>query len=56
MAVPNQACGLSTFDKRVMAKCPPNPNAIRSVVFSRDNLSVVNGATTEIQISLLNFL
>ncbi len=55
MAVPNQVCGLSTFDKRVMAKCPPNPNAIRSVVFSRDNLSVVNGATTEIQISLLNF-
>lgn len=55
MAVPNQACGLTTFDKRLMAKCPPNPNAIRSIVFSRDNLAVVNGAATEIQISLLNF-
>jgi hypothetical protein len=55
VAVPKQACGLTTFDKRLMAKCPPNPNAIRSIVFSRDNLAVVNGATTEIQISLLNF-
>ncbi len=53
MAVPNQPCGLTNFDSRLVSKCPPNPNAIRSIIFSRDNLSVVNGASTEIQISLL---
>ncbi len=53
MAVPNQPCGLTNFDSRLVSKCPPNPNAIRSIVFSRDNLSVVNGASTEIQISML---
>ena len=53
MAVPNQPCGLTTFDKR-MPTCPPNPNSIRSIIFQKNNLSVVSGATTEIDISLLN--
>jgi hypothetical protein len=53
VAVPNQPCGLTTFDKR-MPTCPPNPNSIRSIIFQKNNLSVVSGATTEIDISLLN--
>lgn len=53
MSIPNQQCGLTNFDRR-FPTCPPNPNAIRSIVFSRDNLSVVNGPSTEIEISLKN--
>lgn len=58
MSIPNQICGISTFSGSI-SKCPPNPNAIRSIVFSRDNnganMSVVNGAVTEIQLSLGKF-
>lgn len=58
MSIPNQICGISTFSGPI-SKCPPNPNAIRSVVFSRDsngaNLAVVNGAATEITLSLGKF-
>jgi hypothetical protein len=53
VAVPNQPCGLTTFDKR-LPTCPPNPNSIRSIIFQKNNLSVVSGATTEIDISLLS--
>ena len=49
MSVPNQFCGLS------ISKCPPNPNAIRAIVFSKDNLTVSNGSATEIQIPLSKF-
>jgi len=55
VGVPNQLCGLNNFDKRLVQKCPPNANAIRSIVFQKDNLAVVNGANTEIQVPLLNF-
>jgi hypothetical protein len=55
VAIPNQCLGLSTFAGSI-SKCPPNPNAIRAIVFTKcDNLSVVNGAATEIQISLTPF-
>jgi hypothetical protein len=55
VSVPNQPIGLTNFSGAI-SKCPPNPNAIRSIVFTKcDNLSVVNGAATEIQISLTNF-
>ncbi len=55
MALPNQPIGLTNF-KGSISKCPPNPNAIRAIVFTKcDNLSVVNGANTEIQISLTSF-
>ena len=55
MSIPNQPIGLTNF-KGSISKCPPNPNAIRAIVFTKcDNLSVVNGAKTEIQISLTDF-
>ncbi len=55
MAVPNQPIGLTNF-KGTISRCPPNPNAIRAIVFTKcDNLSVVNGANTEIQIPLTSF-
>jgi len=52
VAVPNQPCGLTVFDRRLPV-CPPDPNSIRSIIFQKNNLSVVSGATTEIDISLL---
>lgn len=55
MALPKQTIGLTNF-KFSISKCPPNPDAIRAIVFTKcDNLSVVNGANTEIQIPLTNF-
>ena len=54
MAIPNQPCGLTNFDKR-LPLCPPNSNSIRSIVFTKDNLSVISGPNTETQISLKNF-
>ena len=55
MAVPNQTIGLTNFTGSFSA-CPPNPNAIRAITFTKcSNLSVVNGATTEIQIDLSSF-
>ena len=54
MSLPKQQIGLTNFSGSVNC-CPPNPDAIRAIVFSRDNLAVVNGATTEIQIPLDKF-
>ncbi len=55
MALPKQTVGLTNF-KLSISKCPPNPDAIRAIVFTKcDNLSVVNGANTEIQIPLTKF-
>ena len=54
MSLPKQPIGLTNFSGSVNC-CPPNPDAIRAIVFSRDNLAVVNGATTEIQIPLDKF-
>lgn len=36
-------------------KCPPNPFAIRSIVFRNNNLQVIYGANTEISIPLNSF-
>jgi hypothetical protein len=37
-------------------RCPPNPYAVRAIKFTKcDNLSVVNGAVTELTQSLSNF-
>ena len=54
MSLPNQFCGLSSYTGSI-SKCPPNPNAIRAIVFQREGLAVVNGANTEIQVSLQKF-
>ncbi len=54
MSIPNQSCGITTFTGSI-SKCPPNPNAIRAIVVQRDNLAVINGADTEIQVSLSKF-
>jgi len=55
VSAPKQTIGLTNFSGSI-SKCPPNPDAIRSIVFTKcDNLSVVNGAATEIQISLTKF-
>lgn len=54
MSLPKQQIGLTNFSGSVNC-CPPNPDAIRAIVFIRDNLAVVNGATTEIQIPLDKF-
>lgn len=55
MSLPKQSIGLTNFYTSI-SRCPANPDAIRSIVFTKcDNLSVVNGAATEIQISLTKF-
>ena len=55
MSAPKQTIGLTNFAFSI-SKCPPNPDAIRSIVFTKcDNLAVVNGANTEILIPLTNF-
>jgi hypothetical protein len=55
VAAPKQTIGLTNFAFSI-SKCPPNPDAIRSIVFTKcDNLAVVNGANTEILIPLTNF-
>ncbi len=55
MSTPKQPIGLTNFFGSI-TKCPPNPDAIRAIVFTRSvNLAVTNGATTEIQIPLDNF-
>lgn len=55
MSLPKQSIGLTNFSTSI-SKCPPNPDAIHAIVFTKcDNLSVVNGAKTEIQISLTDF-
>jgi len=55
VSVPKQSIGLTNF-KFSISKCPPNPDAIRSIVFSKcDNLAVVNGPSTEILIPLTDF-
>ena len=52
MSAPKQTYGLTNFAFSI-SKCPPNPDAIRSIVFTKcDNLAVVNGASTEILIPL----
>jgi hypothetical protein len=55
VSVPKQTIGLTNFSGSI-SKCPPNPDAIRSIVFTKcDNLAVVNGASTEILIPLTDF-
>lgn len=55
MSVPKQPIGLTNFSGSIKS-CPPNPDAIRSIVFTKcDNLGVTNGAATEILIPLSNF-
>ena len=55
MSTPKQPIGLTNFFGSI-TKCPPNPDAIRAIVFTPSvNLAVTNGATTEIQIPLNNF-
>lgn len=55
MSLPKQTIGLTNFAGSI-TKCPPNPDAIRAIVFTTPtNLAVVNGAITELQLSLSNF-
>ena len=54
MTIPKQPFGLNKFATSV-SHCPVNPDAIRSVVFQQNGMAVINGATTEISLSLLNF-
>ena len=54
MTIPRQNFGLNTFSG-LISKCPPNPDAIKSIVIQQNNLDVVNGATTELEFLLTNF-
>jgi hypothetical protein len=55
VSAPKQPIGLTNFYGSITS-CPPNPDAIRSIVFTKcDNLAVTNGAATEIQIPLGSF-
>jgi len=55
VSIPKQPIGLTNFYGSI-TKCPPNPDAIRAIVFTPSvNLAVTNGASTEIQIPLNNF-
>ena len=54
MSVPKQPFGLNTFTTS-FSKCPPNPDAIRAIVIQSNNLAVVNGANTELQLLLQKF-
>src|SRR5574343_319701 len=54
VTIPKQPFGLNKFATSV-SHCPVNPDAIRSVVFQQNGMAVINGATTEISLSLLNF-
>ena len=54
MSAPKQTVGLTNFFGS-FSKCPPNPDAVKAIVFTDDNLAVTNGSKTDLQISLANF-
>lgn len=54
MTLPRQQFGINKFATSV-SSCPVNQDAIKAIVIQRNNLAVVNGASTEMELVLSNF-
>lgn len=54
MTLPRQSFGLNKFSTSI-SSCPYNADSIKAIVFQRNNLAVVNGASTEMELVLSNF-
>lgn len=54
MSIPRQQFGINKFATSI-SSCPRNADAIKAIVIQRNNLAVVNGASTEMELVLSNF-
>jgi hypothetical protein len=54
MTLPRQSFGLNKF-KTSVSQCPENPDAIKAIVVQSNNLAVVDGANTELELILSDF-
>lgn len=54
MTLPRQQFGLNKFSTSV-SQCPFNADSVKAIVFQRNNLAVVNGPSTEMELVLSDF-
>lgn len=54
MTLPRQQFGLNKFSTSI-SQCPFNPDSVKAIVFQRNNLAVVNGPSTEMELVLSDF-